>query len=418
MNRQKRRYSRCGAAAACLITTADAAAAADPEAEPEFEDTLTRDWDGARTALLDRGVHVEAENMTDVFASIRGGASDESSVSNLFEVAVTAELETLAGLPGGTFFLHGFGAHGDDPAEASGTIHAPGDLAEDEPVWRVAEAWYEQSLLDDRAGLLVGFYAADSEFDVRETADLFLNDGFDTGLELGETGRNADSIFALSGLGLRGRFEPSDDYTISIAIIEGVPGDLDDPTAFRIELTDGEGVFMIAEAEWRPPGFDFARVGVGAWRYTTEFQRLDGAGEQNGTGGAYFFAEGMLINGRGHEAQGLSGFVRIGRADQAVNRFDMHAAAGLTYTGLWPGRAEDQFGVGVSSVANGDDFMAVAANEGEAIERRETILEVTYLAQVLPWLTIQPSLQYAINPETDPEIENHLAAGLRFGVEF
>ena len=62
--------------------------------------------------------------------------------------------------------------------------------------------------------------------------------------------------------------------------------------------------------------------------------------------------------------------------------------------------------------------MAVAANEGEAIERRETILEVTYLAQVLPWLTIQPSLQYAINPETDPEIENHLAAGLRFGVEF
>jgi porin len=390
-------------------------AAGNAAGEDPFEDTLTGDWGGARTALLERGILIEAANATDWFDSIDGGESGATSLANLFEVALTADLGPLLGLHGGTFFVLGFGAHGEDPSEAAGTIHSPGDLAEDEDVWTLAEFWYEQALLANRAGVLVGFFAVDSEFDVRETAEAFLNDGFGTGLELGETGRNVDSAFALGGLGVRGRLAVTPDIDVRAAVVEGVPGELDDPLALGLELDRDEGVLAIAEAEWRPPGFEFLRLALGAWHYTTDFERIDGGPEADGTEGVYGFAEGVIFTEAGSDEEGLSGFVRVGRADETVNRFGAYQAAGLVYTGLLPGRPDDFAGLGISSVRNGDDF--VDAADGP-VERRETIVELTYHAQVLPWLGVQPSLQYARNPETDPGIEDNWTVGVRVEVEF
>src|SRR6056297_3533391 len=161
---------------------------------------------GLRTELLQHGVLIEAANTIDVFASARGGVDGRDTVSNLFELAITADTDALAGLRGGTLFFLGLGTHGDDPGSASGTVHAPSNLAADD-AWRVLEFWYEQSLLADRAGLLFGFYAVDSEFDAKETAGVFLNGGFGTGLELSETGLNGPSVYPVTGLALRGRFQ-------------------------------------------------------------------------------------------------------------------------------------------------------------------------------------------------------------------
>jgi porin len=405
-------------AAACgslLAEVDDSTEAGTTAVESPFEATLTGDWGGARTTLLNRGVLIEAANASDVFDSLAGGASRRSSVANLFEVALTADLGALAGLRGGKLFVLGFGAHGEDPSEAAGTIHSPGGLAEDEPLWTLAEFWYEQSLFRDRAGLLVGFYAVDSEFDVRETAEAFLNDGFGTGLELAETGRNVDSVFALGGLGIRGRWAASPDFDLRVGVVEGIPGKLDDPSALGLALDADEGVLAIAEAEWRPPGFAFLRLAVGGWHYSTDFERLDGGSEADGTEGVYAFAEGVIFNEPGTDDQGLSGFVRIGRADPSVNPFAAYQAAGLVYTGLLPGREEDLLGLAVSSVANGDDFIE---SEPEPLERRETVVELTYRIQLRPWLSVQPSLQYARNPGTDAELEDNLSAGVRMIIDF
>lgn len=387
------------------------------DAEQPFDGTLAGDWGGARTSLLERGVLVEAANTVDLFASLDGGADDESTLSNLFELAVTADMGTLAGLEGGTLFFMGLGTHGDDPGASSGTAHAPSNLAADD-AWRVLEFWYEQSLLGDRAGVLFGIYAVDSEFDAKETADVFLNGGFGTGLDLSETGLNGPSIFPITGLALRGRFQITDELGLRAAIVEGAPGDLDDPTAFEIDLDDDEGVFTIAELDWQPTGFEFLRFGLGGWRYTTDFERIDGRGIEDGTAGIYGFAEGVIFNEAGTDDQGLSGFVRVGRADDAVNRFGSYQGAGLVYTGLFPGRDGDVAGLGISSVDNGDEFVDVVRAGGGRVERSETVVELTYRADVLPWLSVQPSVQYAMNPDTDPAIDDHLTVALRLGLTF
>ena len=397
--------------AGCALVAGNVSAA-----EP-YSDALIGDRGGARTSLLERGVLVEAANTTDFFASVDGGTSDDSTVSNLFELAVTADMGAVAGLPGGTLFFLGLGTHGDDPGSSSGTVHAPSNLAADD-AWRVLEFWYEQSLLADRAGLLFGFYAVDSEFDAKETAGVFLNGGFGTGLALSETGLNGPSIFAVTGLALRARFQVTPEFGLRAAVVEGAPGDLDDPTAsFQWDFDyDDEGVFMIAEADWQPAGFEFLRLGLGGWRYTTDFERLDGQGQDDASAGVYGFVEGVIFAEAGSDEQGLSGFLRLGRADETVNRFGDYQAAGLVYTGLLPGRDEDVLGLGISSVDNGDDFVDLVRGEGGLVERSETVIELTYHAQVLPWLSVQPSVQYSMDPATDPAIDDHLAVAIRLGV--
>ncbi|MFW6339799.1 MAG: carbohydrate porin [Wenzhouxiangella sp.] len=387
------------------------------QAESPFAGTLTGDWGGARTAWAERGVMLEAANTTDFFFSIDGGASDDDTLSNLFELAASVDLETLTGLRGGTLFFLGAGTHGDDPGALSGSIHAPSNLAADD-AWRVLEFWYEQSLLQDRLGLLAGIYAVDSEFDAKETAGVFLNGGFGTGLDLSETGINGPSVYPVTGLALRARFQVTPEFGLRAALAEGIPGDPDDPTAFEIDLDDGGGTFLIGEADWQPAGFEFLRLGLGAWRYTTQFERQDGAGSEDGTAGFYGFAEGILYTEPGSDGQGLSGFVRAGRADETVNQFGSYQGAGLVYTGLLPGRDSDVLGLGVTSVVNGDDFVDSTRDAGGRVDRRETVFELTYWAEVLPWLSVQPSLQYTINPGTDPDIDNHLAAALRLGITF
>jgi porin len=386
-------------------------------AEDPFGDTLTGDWGGTRTDLLDKGVLVEAANTTDYFVSAKGGVADDNALANLFELAMTADMEALAGIRGGTLFFLGLGTHGEDPGGSSGTIHAPSNLAADD-AWRLLEFWYEQSFWQNRFGILAGLYAVDSEFDAKETAGVFLNGGFGTGLDLSETGINGPSVYPVTGLALRARYQFTPDFGVRAALTDGVPGDPDDSTAFEYELDDGGGSFLIAEADWQPAGFEFLRLGLGAWRYTTQFDRQDGNGTKDGTDGFYGFIEGVLYSEAGTDDQGLSGFIRVGRADETVNQFGSYQGAGLVYTGLLPGRDSDVLGLGVSSVVNGDDFVNLANSEGGSVNSRETVVELTYWVDALPWLSVQPSLQYTINPDTDPDIDNYLAVAVRLGITF
>ncbi|MFM9912440.1 MAG: carbohydrate porin [Methylophilaceae bacterium] len=38
--------------------------------------------------------------------------------------------------------------------------------------------------------------------------------------------------------------------------------------------------------------------------------------------------------------------------------------------------------------------------------------------QIMPWLALQPNLQYIINPNMDPTIKNAWVLGLRTEIEF
>jgi porin len=48
----------------------------------------------------------------------------------------------------------------------------------------------------------------------------------------------------------------------------------------------------------------------------------------------------------------------------------------------------------------------------------ETVIEATYKAQIAPWWTIQPDLQYIVTPSGVQGSQNAVVVGLRTNVAF
>lgn len=413
----------------CLVRPGVAAGPGDGAALLEDEvacepcdDGLTGDWGGHRRSLAQQGLEISLENVGDVFF-IGQGDNHESTYTNLFSAAFSLDMEKLASISGGSAYLWIVDTVGDNPAEVIGSIHAPSNIAAASAV-RLLEAWYEQSALNDRLGVLVGFYAVDSEFDFKSTADIFISGSFGTGLELSESGLNGPSIFPVTSFGTRIRYDFSENIKGRLAVLDGVPGDPDDPTATAVfDFSSSQGIFAIGEIDWvNSPDESFRRIGVGAWHYTTTFDDVldtqpDGEPVQRkGSSGFYGFIESMIYQEPGDPKQGLAGLVRLGVADQNVQQVAAYYGAGVVYRGLFPGRDGDSIGFGFSTAVNGDKFKQAQAQAGEPVTDSETEWVLIYSAKINRWLRLQPVIQYMVDPGTDPAADNAFLLGLRIGV--
>ena len=83
-------------------------------------------------------------------------------------------------------------------------------------------------------------------------------------------------------------------------------------------------------------------------------------------------------------------------------------------TGLIEIRPDDQLGLGVAVANAGDPFRQLIADAGGDPAEREINIELTYYADVTEWLSVQPDLQWIINPGADETVDDAFVAGLRF----
>jgi len=208
----------------------------------------------------------------------------------------------------------------------------------------------------------------------------------------------------------------TEEITLKAAVLDAVPGDPDRPSRTTIDLSEDEGVLSVFEASYEKNG---TKVVGGYWAYSGDFDHLtqtDGQGmplQQDGNDGFYFLAEQKVFSEAADPDQGLSIFARYGTAEDDVNQFKSYLGLGAVYTGLIPGRDEDQLGFAIASAENGSPYKRALAAGGSFTESRETNLELTYRAQVTPWLALQPNVQYVINPGTDPTLDDAVVVGLR-----
>jgi porin len=200
-----------------------------------------------------------------------------------------------------------------------------------------------------------------------------------------------------------------------------VPGDPDHPERTAIELSQRDGALIAGELEYRS---DRTRAVIGVWRYTARFGDLlatQNSGvlvERDGNDGAYMFLERDLAHNGAEDAQGLAGWVRVGFADENFNQIAWYAGGGLVYTGPFYGRAEDQVGVAVGWAEYGDPYRRSRALAGAPSDAHEIVIEASYRAPLTPRLTLQPDIQYVINPGGDPALDDALVLGLRFEIAF
>src|SRR5262249_19824458 len=102
--------------------------------------------------------------------------------------------------------------------------------------------------------------------------------------------------------------------------------------------------------------------------------------------------------------QGLGIFLRASGSPADRNQIEFYADGGLSYKGLFPGRDDDILGLGVAyaqisgTAADLDRDARLFGNANRPVRDFETVIELTYRAQLAPWWMLQPALQYIFHP--------------------
>ncbi len=373
--------------------------------------------DEPRRHLEERGMVAEAILTTDTMYNVDGGIERDGTL--LGNLDLTLEIDTgKAGLwKNGTFLIYGLGNFntGKLLTEIVGDFQATSNIETDRG-FKLYEAWYEHRFGDD-ASLLFGLHDFNSEFDVVEYGGIFLHSSFGISADISQ---NGPSIFSVTALGARLKVWPTESTYIMTALYDGVPGDPTNPTHTSIQLDKGDGLFgalEIGHTVGIPGSLEYFKYAMGTWMLTAEVENFAGT-IQDENSGIYFIGEKTLFEddaGRGS----LGAFVQLGFTHADRNQVDHYWGAGLNYTGLIPSRSEDIAGLALANARNGSNFIRYARDvEGLSVDHTETAIELTYMAIVQPWLTIQPDLQYVINPGMDSSLDNALVAGVRVEVAF
>jgi porin len=297
-------------------------------------------------------------------------------------------------------------------------------------VARLYSLWYEQNAFNDRFSVRVGLMSADSQFLQSKTAANFINNGISWPTFLAGNLPASGPAYPLPDPGIRVRIKPADDVSFQAAVFSGDPSGGDGSNQAR-PLPTGTvfsfrgGAFFIAEASYEPNQGKDAKglpgaYRIGAWHHTSPRfgdQRFDNTGRSladplstgiplNHTGdfGIYGVVDQMLYRVPGTDDQGLSAFVRVGGAPNDRNLINFYADGGLMYKGPIPRRPDDKIGLAFLYARVGNNARGLDVDTGQfgnfffPVRSAETVFELMYQAQLTPWWTVQPEMQYIIRP--------------------
>ncbi len=390
--------------------------------------SVTGDWRGYHQSLVNKGVFFNVNYTSDYFANTQGGISNKSVYLDNTDITLSLNMETLANWNKTKFNFYVLGNNGGSPSELVGDIQTLSNI-DAYDTWKLYEAWIQKELFQGKLSLLAGLYDVNSEFDSIDAGGLFLNSSHGIGPDYSQSGKNGPSIFPTTSLGLRIKVMPDERYYFQFALLDGVPGDPDKPDGTSIKFQKQEGLLL--SSEWKyffeksnTSLLNATNVAVGGWYYTGEFEHVsaeehvDDPISQRGNYGIYVLAEKKVLSRKNSPDQGLSIFTRFGFADPDVNQFRYYFGGGLVYDGLIPGRRDDQTGLAIATVNNSERFIASCFHDGESIDSYESSIELTHLFELPTFVSLQPNLQYIINPSMDKNVKNALAIGCRFNILF
>jgi porin len=454
--------SKLLAGAAALAFAMAPAHAEDKAKQPTSiweQDTLTGDWGGARTALKDKGIGITLISINEIMSVLSGGLHRAASYEGRFEFSVDTDLDKLVGWKAATthFTIYQLHNAGHVAADNVGSIDDVSNI-DALATTRLFTAWFQQTLFDDKVSIRVGQIAADDEFLNSPTAANMLNGTFGWASLVSANMLNGGPAFPLATPGVRVALKPTDQITWQTAVFSGNPAGADcndQPQVcnrYGTTFSFTGGALWMSELQYAVNQEKNAKglpgvYKLGGWYATTDFADqhygLDGAGMvvslanpaavgplfHRGDWGIYGIADQMVWRA---DKTSLNLFLRGGFAPSDRNLVSFYADGGFGVKGPFAGRADDVFTFGVSyakiskNVAALDQDTLALNGPPYPIRDQEVVFEASYQAQIAPWWTVQPDLQYIVHPGgnvPDPNnpnmtVGNALIAGVRSTIKF
>lgn len=349
----------------------------------------------------------------DIYSNIAGGSETGTRYLDNIDVNLSFDIEDFS------FFFYGVGNQGRSISALSGDIQTLSNI-ESENSWRLYEAWVERSFQEVNSSVLVGLYDVNSEFDVINTGQLFLNSSHGIGPDFSSSGIAGPSIFPLTSLSARLKVNPFSGLVFKAAILDGVPSEPGNTRGTTVKLGDGDGALLVSELSITKPTIEPSltrggveespyRIALGAWKYTQK--RTGWQGEQQSDHGFYALAEADFN-------ESFSGFTRFGMTNHEINRFHSYIGAGINYVGLFEHRPSDKIGIAFALPLNSTSFKEVQQSLGNDYSESELNVELTYLAKISKYFSFQLDTQYIKNPNLSHDIDDALVVGVRSVLSF
>lgn len=409
---------------------------------------LIGDWNGMRSAWNEKGVNVELQLKGTLMNA--DGVVQGSDYMQSMELKIGLDTAKLWGIPDSSAYFHSvLNSGGKMNAAYVGSLMGVDNSEVRENNHKLFQAWFNKNFLDSSLSVLAGIYPADSEFYVTDSSGIFLHPSFGMAAELAQTGNNGPSVYPLSSLGLRVKYQPLPIFYAQAAVLDGDPGNGRHPHWTRFNPLHGDGSLFLAEVAYLPgeahhmnePNIEAGKGGIlseaekleqryepigkyaiGYWSYSKTFDDLldtdlSGNPLQHRNRGVYLLMENSLYRAN-DLARDVTAFLRYGRAEKNVNIFDYSVSIGLRVRGLISNRVDDFFGIAATSAHGGDKFRLAQKNAGIDIAGNETAVEATYRAQLKPWLVVQPNVQRIFHPGLLPGGKNATVIGVRCEITF
>ena len=357
------------------------------------------------------GVSLGGKLTVDVTGVASGGERRGARLLGNLDLIAEGDLEQLLSWRGGRVKLHLLSNEGGEPNALAGTLQGIDNIEVDRQRTKLYQAWVEQSLAGDRISLLVGLADLNAEFYQTDASGLLIAPAFGVGSELAATGPNGPSIFPSTALTARLRVTAPNAAYAQAALVNARAGVLGDPDGVSFSTRDG--ALAIGEVGWTKRG----KVALGYWRYTDRQPDIrfgESAAEHPGrvAQGAYFLAEQPFNEGNEQEPQ-VSLFARIGLSDGNTTPFSGGWQFGTLVTNLLPSRPDAQLSIGMHRGLLSKGYRSAARDLGIETVRSETGFEITYSDQLLPYLSVQPDVQYVRRPAGNPAVDDAVVLGLR-----
>jgi porin len=415
---------------------------------------LLGDMGGLRTTLGDYGITLAVQDTETLLGNVSGGVKQGATMQGVTTATLQIDTQKAFGLSGGTINVSALQIHGqslspyylDDLQTANGT--------ESEDATRLWELWYDQSFANGAFDIKLGQQSIDQEFMVSKYSALFVNAMAGWPMLPSADLYAGGPAYPLSSLGMRGLVRPAPNLTILAGVFDDNPPggsfahDPQSADSGGVRFNLNTGALFIAEAQlhintiadlpgtyklgfWYDTGY-FPDQAVDNHGLPLADPKSDGIPEMHkGNYSAYGVVDQTIWQPEG-STRSLNIFARLMGAPTDQNLISFSANAGLTLTNPVPGRPNDSAGIdlGIAKVSGraADLDRADALYSGGSVPVRgtETLIELTYQAQVTPWLQIQPDAQFIVNPgggEMNPDdptsrLHNEVVVGVRTNINF
>ncbi|MEA1672241.1 carbohydrate porin [Nitrospirillum sp. BR 11163] len=431
------------------------ATAAPDRAPPGFRDrdSLTGDWGGLRTRLLDDGLSLNLVYVGEVFGLTQGGVKSDTVGEGRFEATVELDAQTAFDWHGLLFHATAYGIHGHGLSRCCLQNIATVSNIEALPGARLFTLWAQQSLWDGQVSVRLGQLAADDEFVTSRGAALFVNGTFGWQAITGADLPGGGPAYPLATPGVRVQVSATPELTVLGAVFSGDPAgsavgeaQAQDPSGTTFSFSGD--VFSIVEAQYQPAATEGDGLApafkLGAWfhggPFSDEHHAAGGltlADPRSGgvpvarrnDWGVYGVADVPLWHRGDKPDGGLAAFLRLAGAPADRNLIAFYADGGLTWKGLLPGRADDTAGLAVAYAQIGSAAVGLDQDYRHygrpyyPVRDHELLMEASYQAVVAGWATLQPTVQYVAHPggnilapgRTTP-VADGLVLGLRTSV--